>query len=265
MSVKARELAVYDIHKSFPFGAGRLDTLAGITFAAGAGEFVSIVGPSGCGKSTLLEIVCGLIEADRGTITIDGVRPATLVGQVAYMPQNDLLFPWRRVIDNVALPLEIAGVDRGTARREAAALFRLFGLEGFENAYPAELSGGMRQRAALMRTFLTRKGIVALDEPFGALDAHTRRKMQQWLAGVSAELGATILLVTHDVEEALILSDRVVVLSPRPARVVREFPVPLPRPRSILDPAFVRLKGEILSCLDAEETLEREVVAHDRK
>src|SRR5690606_20576312 len=199
MSVKARELAVYDIHKSFPFGAGRLDTLAGVTLAAGAGEFVSIVGPSGCGESTLLVI-------------IDGVRPATLVGQVAYMPQNDLLFPWRRVIDNVALPLEIAGIDRGTARREAAALFRLFGLEGFENAYPAELSGGMRQRAALMRTFLMRKGIVALDEPFGALDAHTRRKMQQWLAGVSAEMGATSIFVTDDVEEELILSVRVVVL-----------------------------------------------------
>src|SRR5690606_37452782 len=135
MSGKARELAVYDIHKSFPFGAGRLDTLAGITFAAGAGEFVSIVGPSGCGKSTLLEIVCGLIEADRGTITIDGVRPATLVGQVAYMPQNDLLFPCRRVIDNVALPLQIAGIVRGPARPEAAALSRSLGRAGSDHAY----------------------------------------------------------------------------------------------------------------------------------
>lgn len=264
MSVKARELAVREISKSFPFGSGRLDALERISFVAAAGQFLSIVGPSGCGKSTLLEIVCGLIEADSGVITIDGERPASLVGHVAYMPQNDLLFPWRRVIDNVALPLEVAGVDRRTARREAASLFPLFGLEGFEHAYPAELSGGMRQRAALMRTFLTRKGIVALDEPFGALDAHTRLKMQQWLAAVSAELGATMLLVTHDVEEALILSDRVIVLSPRPARVVNEFPVPFARPRDVLDPAFVQLKGEILSCLDTRETADRAVIAHAR-
>lgn len=260
--MNAKGLAAHEISKSFPLGASRLDVLDQISFTAAPGEFLSIVGPSGCGKSTLLEIVCGLVEPDAGAITIDGEIPAPLAGCVAYMPQNDLLFPWRRLIDNVALPLELAGVDRRQARREAAALFPLFGLEGFERAFPAELSGGMRQRAALMRTFLSRKGIVALDEPFGALDAHTRFKMQRWLAGICAELGPTLLLVTHDVEEALILSDRVIVLSARPAREAADIPVLLERPRDILDPAFVTLKGELLARLDGVGESDRAVMAH---
>jgi len=246
------KLAVRNIRKSFPRGDRRLLVLDGVEFAARERELLAIVGPSGCGKSTLFEIICGLEEADSGSIEIDGAPCKAPGGAVGYMPQADLLFPWRRLIDNVILPLEVKGVSRRVARERVRPLLALFGLEGFESAYPSQLSGGMRQRAALLRTFAAEREIVALDEPFGALDAHTRRGMQEWLAGVRKELGNTILLVTHDVDEALILADRVVVLSARPARVLAEVAVDLPAPRSAVSPEFVALKAKILALLEAK-------------
>ena len=168
------------------------------------------------------------------------------------MPQQDLLFPWRRVLDNTTLGLEIVGVPRAEARARAQALFPRFGLEGFERAYPHTLSGGMRQRAALLRTVLLERPILLLDEPFGALDAITRMELQEWLADVSAEFGWTVLLVTHDVREAVLLSDRIVVLTPRPAVVAQTIEVGLPRPRrldAIADAAFIEAEARVMAAL----------------
>ncbi|MEK6277101.1 MAG: ABC transporter ATP-binding protein [Actinomycetota bacterium] len=209
---------------------GRLRTLAGLDLRAAPHQVLGIVGPSGCGKSTLLELVAGLRDPDAGTIAVDGAHePAARLARCAYMPQRDLLLPWMRAIDNAALALLNRGARRAEARRAAAPLFERFGLAGFEDAWPAELSGGMRQRVAFLRTLIAGKPVLLLDEPFASLDAITRGEMQQWLAGALAADPRTVVLVSHDVEEALYLSDRVVVLSARPGRVVAELEVPGPR------------------------------------
>jgi NitT/TauT family transport system ATP-binding protein len=220
-------------------GAGVL-ALERLSLDVGPAEVVAVVGPSGCGKSTLLELVCGLIEPDNGRIE---AAPAAL------MPQRDLLLPWLTAIDNAALALRIAGLARDAARARAQPLFSAFGLGGFERARPAELSGGMRQRVAFLRTLLSGKPVLCLDEPFGALDAITRSEMQAWLSGALAQEPRTVLLVTHDVEEAIVLADRVSVLSPRPGRVVAEFDVPWPRPRSRTDAKLVALRERALEAL----------------
>ncbi len=209
-----------------------LPVLDGITFDVAPGEFVSVIGPSGCGKSTLFDVVAGLERPDAGRVLVDGGDATGRVEHVAYMPQRDLLFPWRSVLDNTALGLEVAGVRRRVARERARALFAPFGLAGFEDARPDELSGGMRQRAALLRTVVQDRPLLLLDEPFGALDSLTRSEMQAWLADVRGRYGWTVLLVTHDIREAAFLSDRVVVLGPRPATVRAQVHVDLPRPRS---------------------------------
>lgn len=247
------KLLVDQLKKGYVRDGHMLPVLDGISFAVDPGAFVALVGPSGCGKSTLLEVVCGLQPADAGTVTVDG-EPVRGPGHVAYMPQDDLLFPWRRLIDNVIVPLQLRGVPRAAARAAARRWLPFFGLDGFADAYPSQLSGGMRQRAALLRTFLTERDIIALDEPFGALDAHTRRRMQAWLADVHRQMGRTVLLITHDVEEALVLADRVIVLGPRPAQVVYETDVDLPRPRDILSPEFAAYKGTVLAHLADGET-----------
>lgn len=214
-----------DVRKSF----GSLEVLAGVSLDVGAGEFVSILGPSGAGKSTLFQLLTGAIRGE-GEMRFDG---APLDGtRFAFMPQRDALMPWRRVIDNATLGLEVQGMTRRAARERVAPLFAEFGLAGFERAWPAELSGGMRQRAALLRTVVQRRDMLLLDEPFGALDALTRAAMQRWLEGMWRTHRWTALLITHDVREAVLLSDRIYVLSARPARVVREVAVPLPRPRT---------------------------------
>jgi ABC-type nitrate/sulfonate/bicarbonate transport system ATPase subunit len=219
---------------------GALTALAGIDLDLRANEVTAFVGPSGCGKSTLLELVAGLQEPDEGEIRR---RPA------AYMPQRDLLLPWRDALGNAGLALECQGVARAEARRRAEPLFERFGLTDFERARPATLSGGMRQRVAFLRTLLQGRPVLLLDEPFGALDAITRADLREWLAGALAEEPRTVLLVTHDVEEATYLADRIVVLSPRPGRVVADFPVDLPRPRSVTDVAFAEVKARALRAL----------------
>ena len=221
-----------------------VEALDGVDLTLAEGEIVAIVGPSGCGKSTLLEIVAGLQEPDAGEVD---APPAS------YMPQKDLLLPWRDALGNAALALEAGGTRRGEARRSAAPLFERFGLGGFERTPPYELSGGMRQRVAFLRTLLPGRPLLLLDEPFASLDSLTRAEMQAWLAEALEAEPRTTLLVTHDVEEALYLADRVAVMSPRPGRVVAEIEVPLARPRprreTVTDPAFVDLKEQALEAL----------------
>ena len=223
--------------------AATVPALADVSLGVAPGEIVAVVGPSGCGKTTLLELVCGLQEPDSGTVR---AAPAVL------MPQRDLLLPWLNAIDNAALALRVAGASRAEARERAHPLFAAFGLEGFERARPGELSGGMRQRVAFLRTLLSGKPVLCLDEPFGALDALTRREMQEWLAGALAREPRTVLLVTHDVEEAVLLADRIVLLSPRPGRVVLELDVALARPRVRTDAAVVELRERALRALGVD-------------
>lgn len=242
-------LEVDSVKKTFDVPGARLDVLNSVSFSASDGDWVTLVGPSGCGKTTLLRIIAGLLEPDGGTALVNGVRSGRL-GASALLPQSDTLLPWRRAVDNAVLASEIAGIPRATALAEATRLFERFGLSGFEATYPWQLSGGMQQRVALMRTFLSGRSILLLDEPLGALDPLTRATMQDWLLAVWSELRKTIVLVTHDVEEAVVLSDRLVVLTPRPARVLSEWRFEdLPRPRSRTDLAFMRRRGEILALL----------------
>ena len=228
------------------------EVLAGIDLAVAEGQFVSLLGPSGCGKSTLLKVLAGLLVPGGGGATIQQEPVIGRTGHVAYMPQKDLLLPWRRALANATLGAEVDGVAVPEARRRAAPLFERFGLAGFERAYPGELSGGMRQRLALLRTFLISRDVVLLDEPFGALDAITRRQMYEWLSEVWQADRRTVLFVTHDIDEAVFLSDRVVVLSGRPGRVVADLAIGLPRPRGadvVTDPAFLAHRADLLAAL----------------
>ena len=216
---------------------------------------VAVVGPSGGGKSTLLSLVSGLLEPDAGSVHVDGAsEPRERLRRCALMPQKDLLLPWRNALDNAILALENQGVPRTAARELARPLFARVGLEAFEAKRPAELSGGMRQRVAFLRTLLAGKDVLLLDEPFGALDSLTRGQMQEWLLEVLRLQARTTLLVTHDVEEALFLADRVVVLSARPGRVLAQFDVDVARGASrretVTDPAFVALREQVLEALD---------------
>src|SRR3954454_20799058 len=226
---------------------GTLTALDGVELEVQAGEAVAIVGPSGCGKSTLLEILAGLQPADGGTVVGGGES-------CAFMPQSDLLLPWRDALGNAALALECTGTPAKTARQAAAPLFERFGLADFERAYPRELSGGMRQRVAFLRTLLAGRPALLLDEPFGALDSITRASMQEWITGALAQEPRTLVLVTHDVEEALYLADRVAVMSPRPGRIVAKLDVPFPRPRTgrravVTSPEFADLREQAMEAL----------------
>ncbi len=235
---------------------GELRSLRSVDLEVGAGEVVALVGPSGCGKSTLLEIVCGLREPTAGTIEVEGAADARgRLSHCAYMPQRDLLLPWFSALDNAALALRNRGVARAEARREAGRLFDRFGIGGFEGARPAELSGGMRQRVAFLRTLVAGKPVLALDEPFAALDAISRGEMQEWLAGALRAEARTVLLVSHDLEEALYLADRTLVLSTRPGTIVAELRAPAPRAPdrdgAVTDPAFVAVREAALRALHA--------------
>ncbi|MGD9990499.1 ABC transporter ATP-binding protein [Pseudonocardia sp.] len=243
MSAPVREVRVEGVAKRF----GDREVLDDVSLHAGPGELVSVIGPSGCGKSTLFAVLAGLVAPDRGVVSVDG-GPAT-GAQFGYMPQKDLLFPWRTVLDNAALGLEIAGMGRREARRRAEPLFEPFGLAGFETSRPFELSGGMRQRAALLRTVVQDRDVLLLDEPFGALDSLTRTGMQEWLEGMRSRFGWTVLLITHDIREAVFLSDRVVVLGPRPARVRAVVEIDLPRPRELASAAAAAHEAQLLGLL----------------
>jgi ABC-type nitrate/sulfonate/bicarbonate transport system ATPase subunit len=232
------------VSRTFATKRGPVQALAGMSLRASPGEIVVVVGPSGCGKTTLLELVCGLQAPDEGAVR---VAPAAL------MPQRDLLLPWLSAIDNAGLALRARGIPRAQARAETAPWLERFGLSGFERTRPAALSGGMRQRVSFLRTLLAGKPVLALDEPFAALDAITRAEMQGWLAHVLASEPRTVVLVTHDVEEAVMLGDRVVVMSPRPGRVVAEIAVGLPRPRRRTNAAVVALREQALKALGVGE------------
>jgi NitT/TauT family transport system ATP-binding protein len=233
---------------------GPLHVIDTLSLSVEAGEVVGLVGPSGCGKSTLLELTCGLLEPRAGRVGVSGQLAAPdRLARCAYMPQRDLLLPWLAAIDNAALAPRNRGASRADARAEATPLFERFGLGEFAGARPGELSGGMRQRVAFLRTLLAGKPVLLLDEPFAALDAITRAEMQQWLAGALRAEARTCLLVTHDVEEALYLCDRVVVLSARPARAVAELKPDMPRAEerdaAVTEPAFAGQRERALVAL----------------
>lgn len=227
---------------------GSLHALTNVTLKLASGGVLAVVGPSGCGKTTLLELICGLQTPDTGEVVC---RPAVL------MPQRDLLLPWLSALDNAALALRVARHSRSYARGRAREMFAELGLAGFERSRPHELSGGMRQRVAFLRTLLSGKPVLCLDEPFGALDAITRAQMQSWLDNALRREPRTVTLVTHDVEEAIVLADRVAILSPRPGRVVAEIDVELPRPRVRTDAAVIALRERALSAL-GQELLDQE-------
>lgn len=248
---------VNHVSKSFPRNGGRLEVLRDISFSVPAGSFVSVVGPSGSGKSTLLSILAGLEEPNEGAVRLiekDGTAIESRLGRVGFMPQRDLLLPWRSALDNATAAVEVRGVPKAEAREMVRPLFEQFGLGGFAANYPHELSGGMRQRVSFLRSAVGTRGLMLLDEPFGALDALTRAAMQEWLLGAAPKLGATFVLVTHDADEAVLLSDRVYVLSPRPGRVVGIVDIELPGPRSLestVDPRFGEYRARLLESLRA--------------
>jgi ABC-type nitrate/sulfonate/bicarbonate transport system ATPase subunit len=249
-AVEPRELEGTDgvqlelVSRTFSTKRGPVMALRDMSLQAARHQVVAVVGPSGCGKTTLLELICGLQRPETGTVRC---APAAL------MPQRDLLLPWLGAIDNAALSLRVRGTDRKTARATAAPWLERFGLAGFEETRPAALSGGMRQRVSFLRTLLAGKPVLALDEPFAALDAITRAEMQGWLGHVLEDEPRTVVLVTHDVEEACVLADRVVVMSPRPGHAVADIEVPGPRPRRRTDSQVVQLRERILHELGVPE------------
>ena len=233
---------------------GELEVIERLDLKVDTGEVVGLVGPSGCGKSTLLELIAGLLDPARGELAVGGETDAEArLARCAYMPQRDLLLPWLAAIDNAALAARNRGASVSAARAEAAPLFSRFGLDGFERSKPSELSGGMRQRVAFLRTLLAGKPVLLLDEPFASLDAITRAEMQEWLAQALAAERRSVVLVTHDVEEALYLCDRVIVLSARPAIAVTALDSPTarrhPREDAVASQGFVELRAQALRAL----------------
>jgi ABC-type nitrate/sulfonate/bicarbonate transport system ATPase subunit len=254
----AWRIAAEHISQTYRGDDGQLvAALHDISLGVAPGAFVSVIGPSGCGKSTLLSILAGLDAPTTGTVLLDG-RPTTprqRLGNIGLMPQRDLLLPWLTALGNATAGLTVRGVPGKVARTQARELFARFGLSQFERAYPYALSGGMRQRVALVRAALASGPVLLLDEPFGALDALTRADLRHWLLEAWQGLGKTIILVTHDVDEALLLSDRVFVLSPRPGTLRAVIEVQLPRPRDLAvqgSPAFADLRRTVLTALEAQ-------------
>jgi NitT/TauT family transport system ATP-binding protein len=230
----------------------RLRAVEGLDLDVPAGQFVCLLGPSGCGKSTLLAAIAGHLTATRGKVALDDVRVDRPHPDRGLVFQQHTLFPWKRVIDNVAFGLKMQGIDAAVRRRRAHELLELVGLAGYASHYPAQLSGGMQQRVEIARVLINRPRVLLMDEPFAALDAQTRRNMQALLLDVWSKVGTTVIFVTHDIEEALFLGDRIVMLSRQPARIVADIEVPFERPRteqSTLAPAFIDLKRRCLDLL----------------
>ncbi|GAC1631972.1 MAG: ABC transporter ATP-binding protein [Ktedonobacteraceae bacterium] len=252
------KLLVQGVTKIYRDGRQTLDTLASIDLIVNAGEFVTVIGPSGCGKSTLFNIVAGVDQPTGGTVAFDGDAQGARVGKAGYMPQQPLLLPWRTVAENVMLGLDVRRIPRKKAEAQAHELLKRFGLANFTHHYPATLSGGMRQRVALLRTVLFNSSFLLLDEPFGALDALTRLSLQMWLLDLWQTFHSSVLFITHDVREAILLSDRIYVLSSRPAKVVRIAEVELPRPRrpeQLAVTQAVQLEQELTTLLMKEQQL----------
>lgn len=242
MNSYQNKIQLTKVKKSF----GNMEILRDITFNVGEGELISIVGPSGSGKSTIFNIITKIIDKDDGDIVVNG--------DVSYMYQKDMMVPWKKVIDNIGIPLVFKGHSKKEARGQVVKYLDTFGLEGFEYKYPSQLSGGMKQRANFLKTFLTSKDIMLLDEPFAALDSITRRKMQKWLLDLTKEMKTTILFITHDIEEAIFLSDRIYVISEKPATIKGEITVNLSYPREediVTDVEFVRIRREVLDLFKA--------------
>ncbi len=249
-------LQVTNIHKSFNRRRLGLSVLEGVTLRVEQGEFVSIVGPSGCGKSTLFHIIGGLVQPDSGEVWMNGQEVTGERGHISFMPQQPALFPWRTIEDNVILAQEVKGISKREARMDAREWIAKVGLSGFEKAYPHMLSGGMQQRAAFLRALLSPEELMCLDEPFSALDALTRSDMQRWLLDMWEENRRSILLITHNIEEALLLSNRIYVFSSRPGTVLQEIEVPFSRPRQETmteDPTFLGLKRELSALMKEEQ------------
>lgn len=245
-------LEVAALTKRFASDAGEVLALDAVDLHAEPGEFVAVIGPSGCGKSTLFGVLAGLEQPTSGAVRIDGREVADRLGICAFMPQRDGLLPWKRVLDNVTLGLQVGGVGRDEARERARPLLERFGLGEFATAWPWQLSGGMRHRAAFLRTVLMGRPAMLLDEPFGALDGITRAELQGWLLDVWEQVRTTVLLITHDVSEAAFLADRVYVMSPRPGRIAAEVEVDLARPRTLElleTPEFARVEARLREAL----------------
>ncbi|MGI6226080.1 MAG: ABC transporter ATP-binding protein [Peptococcales bacterium] len=245
-------ILVNNVSKTYEYNRKSMHILEKVSINVKKGEFVSILGPSGCGKSTLLKMIPGLKKPDHGQVFLEGKSINGQITKVGYMAQKDLLAPWKTLLENIALPLLINGTLREKAYRDVRNLLPTFGLEGFEHHYPHQLSGGMRQRAALMRTILIGSDVLLLDEPFAALDALTRESMQEWLLGIWEKFSPSILFITHSIDEAIFLSDKIYVLSKRPGRVILEEEIKLDRPRVrkiVTSSDFVHYKEILLEAL----------------
>jgi ABC-type nitrate/sulfonate/bicarbonate transport system ATPase subunit len=248
----APAIELTDLTKSF----GGMTALAGVSLSLHHRSRTGIVGPSGCGKTTLLQVIAGLLEADSGLVRVgDAVTARQRLARCALMPQRDLLLPWRTALDNAMIALENRGLSRADARQHTRPLFEQLGLAGFERARPGQLSGGMRQRVSFLRTLMAEKDVLLLDEPFGALDSITRAQLQEWLSQAMEAVPRTVLLVTHDVDEALLLCQQVVVLSARPGRVVQVLAggggFRGSRREIVTSPEFASLKKQALAAIGA--------------
>lgn len=249
-------LLVDGVSKQFGAGPSAVAALDSVSFTLEKGRFLSILGPSGCGKTTLFNIIAGLLEPDTGNVALNGESLIMNPGLTGYMLQRDLLLPWRTIADNITLPSTLKGVRASRALRDAADDIRSCGLTGMLHRRPDELSGGQRQRAALVRTFQTGKELLLMDEPFGALDPITRLHLQQLLMRLCLTKGLTVLFVTHDVDEALLLSDEILVMGSTPGRIIARYQLPQEKPRALPTlalPALTAMKADILTLLDEEE------------
>ncbi len=253
------KLVLENLTKAFSLANNQpLTVLDDITLTVLPGEFISVIGPSGCGKTTLFNIIAGIEEQTSGTISLDGNVLSKRRGKFGYMLQQPLLLPWRTVEENLILGSDIRSIPRKIARKKARLLLRQFGLLEFANQYPKILSGGMQQRIALLRTILFNDSFLLLDEPFGALDRLTRVALQLWLLGVRKKVKATTLFITHDIQEAILLSDKIIVLSHRPSRILKIVTVPLPYPRNpqqVTSSSASKIERALLSILLKEQVL----------
>ncbi len=257
-SAKRPVIEIAGVSKTYRTQDGDVPSLRPLDFSVDQGEFMVVVGPSGCGKSTLLKLIAGLLPPSEGEIRVEGRVVTKPHGGVGIVFQSPLLLPWRSVFRNVLMPVEVKGLPRAEYEQRARALLKMVGLEGFENKYPWQLSGGMQQRASICRALVHDPKIVLMDEPFGALDAMTRERMNVELQRIQRETGKTVLLITHSIPEAVFLADRVLVMSERPGTIAAIYDVSLPRPRSLdvlADPVFVQLTQTIRRHFDVQREI----------